>query len=315
MNMKVKLLVFLVLFGTASGSSATLWDGKQPDVVTRLNVLTEKLEKIFADEGNAPEQARRLAVTFRQIISPAFLKLQEETLKDIYVAFRTRNLRGEVPSKIIALEGLVSLLGTHENIPSLRTLEEISLNVKKLNTERLEIAKKQEGYSNIRMPIVEALLYLPVLNFIQAIQLITDINKTPSQQDQAHFYNIVRLLVTALQEEYEDQIKDDLLLFYAKACSKAGSVEKAKKYLKMGANPNYVGRQGGSGTTPLIHAIENDNLEMTKTLLEAGADPNLSYAGTPLSIATQMVTNKKVDKAIVEILKMHGARMQPNRGY
>ncbi|GFR37321.1 hypothetical protein PRECH8_06170 [Insulibacter thermoxylanivorax] len=42
--------------------------------------------------------------------------------------------------------------------------------------------------------------------------------------------------------------------------------------LKHGANPNYM----RAGKTALNYAVENDDIEMAKFLLDSGADPNVS---------------------------------------
>lgn len=301
--MKMKSL-FLVLAISVSWLSATIWDGKQLDATTRLAILTQKLEKIFTDEGNKPEQAGRMAVLFRQLIGPAFLKLQENTFKDIHILLRSRKNAG-LP-RIAYLDGLVSLLGAPESIPLLRTREDVYLNSKKISSEINDLARLGGYFFNPRMLILQAQQYQPTANFLQSIQELTNTGKTIVAPE--YFYHVLQLIVADLMESYEDQVKDELLSFAAKV----GSTDRAKKYLKMGANPNYL-EQGVPASTPLQKAILRDSFEMVKLLLEAGADPNIGGGGaasggnSPLHLATQMGTNKKVSNAIVEILKKYGA--------
>ncbi|MBN2981562.1 ankyrin repeat domain-containing protein [Cohnella algarum] len=71
--------------------------------------------------------------------------------------------------------------------------------------------------------------------------------------------------------------------------------------LKHGANPNYM----RAGKTALNYAVENDDIEMAKFLLDSGADPNVS---------TESAIWKAVEKAstkMVKILLDYGA--DPNR--
>lgn len=60
--------------------------------------------------------------------------------------------------------------------------------------------------------------------------------------------------------------------------------EEVERLLAEGANPNRPGDE--SGTRALVHAVAAGDVEMTRVLLDAGADPNLRGHGlTPLGLA------------------------------
>lgn len=66
-----------------------------------------------------------------------------------------------------------------------------------------------------------------------------------------------------------------------------GDRERLETLLKQGENPNA--RAGYQGMTPLLHAVARLDVEMTRLLLAAGADPNLRGAGfTPLALAANL---------------------------
>jgi ankyrin repeat protein len=64
-----------------------------------------------------------------------------------------------------------------------------------------------------------------------------------------------------------------------------GSVEITKLLLNAGADIN--GRGGATGDTPLIYAVGKKHVELTKLLLDRGADPNLPnyFGATPFWVA------------------------------
>lgn len=68
-----------------------------------------------------------------------------------------------------------------------------------------------------------------------------------------------------------EKIFDGQLLDLAKAIS-AGDSDKIGVFIKNGANPNGVGKEG---VTPLIWAFYNNNINAMKVLLRYGADPNM----------------------------------------
>jgi len=64
--------------------------------------------------------------------------------------------------------------------------------------------------------------------------------------------------------------------------AKNGSVEITKLLLDAGADINGRGGAGTAGDTPLIYAVMNKHVELTKLLLDREADPNLpNYLGVP----------------------------------
>ncbi|MCP4643596.1 MAG: hypothetical protein GY851_24320 [bacterium] len=82
-----------------------------------------------------------------------------------------------------------------------------------------------------------------------------------------------------------------------------GNVPIVKLLLDNGANPDPLSdiRVTTSRVNPLRTAIRNDNVELTRTLLEAGADPNWTYqAGfTPLDVSDSF-GDPKVSRVIEE---------------
>lgn len=85
----------------------------------------------------------------------------------------------------------------------------------------------------------------------------------------------------------------------------AHTISIAKLLIAKGAHLN---RMDGYGETPLIKAIESENLELVNLLLDHGADPNRSARNgdIPLLNAT-----KKRNPKLVNLLLVHGA--DPNR--
>ena len=83
------------------------------------------------------------------------------------------------------------------------------------------------------------------------------------------------------------------------SAAESGDLERVSYHLKLGVNPNY--QHPELLTTPLIVSIENFQLEITKYLLENGADPHLK-AG--FSSDTPMIVAKRVkNKAAAKLLK------------
>jgi ankyrin repeat protein len=80
-----------------------------------------------------------------------------------------------------------------------------------------------------------------------------------------------------------------------------GDVERVKKLLEKGANPNI---QDEVGRTPLRNAAFKGHVDVVKLLLEHGADPNIQneYGDTPLHMAVYW---GRVD--VVKLLLEYGA--------
>jgi len=69
-----------------------------------------------------------------------------------------------------------------------------------------------------------------------------------------------------------------------------------------GADPDQA-EDGGSGYTPLAWAVQNDDPETVRTLLDAGADMSrLVYGRSPLAIAEDLGAASSV-----AVLVSHGA--------
>ena len=78
------------------------------------------------------------------------------------------------------------------------------------------------------------------------------------------------------------------------AAAQKGDLELVKYHLRMGVNPNY--QHPEFMTTPLIAAIEKQQFEVAKCLLENGADPAIKEdfgPNTPLAVAQQL-NNQKI---------------------
>ena len=80
-----------------------------------------------------------------------------------------------------------------------------------------------------------------------------------------------------------------------------GSIAGVREFLNMGTDPNI--RYDG-GYSPLVHSINNKNIEMVRLFLEAGADPN---AGVPGRWTAIMHAAQKGLVDIVELLLDNGA--------
>jgi len=73
-----------------------------------------------------------------------------------------------------------------------------------------------------------------------------------------------------------------------KACEslygdKSGGIEGVKKYVEMGADVNYIGKNKyGTEYSPLYIAVENDSYEIVNYLLEKGANSSILINNTSL---------------------------------
>ncbi len=70
------------------------------------------------------------------------------------------------------------------------------------------------------------------------------------------------------------------------AAAQKGDLELVKYHIRMGVNPNY--QHPEFMCTPLIESIQYEQFEVTKYLLENGADPKIKEdfgTHTPLSMA------------------------------
>ena len=93
--------------------------------------------------------------------------------------------------------------------------------------------------------------------------------------------------------------------------SREGKVDKVKRLLRWGVNPNcYVFLNKHTKTTPLWCAAYKGHGDVAKLLLDAGADPDMANGSglTPLHVATGMRTN---DVVLCRILLEAGA--DPNK--
>merc|ERR1712096_161201 len=81
------------------------------------------------------------------------------------------------------------------------------------------------------------------------------------------------LLENLLASEAPEQKSLDNLCCEAAAAGKVGCV---KILIDYGANPNVKESLGKGGQTPLIFACANRDAECAKTLIELGADRNMS---------------------------------------
>ena len=78
--------------------------------------------------------------------------------------------------------------------------------------------------------------------------------------------------------------------------AQTGDLELVKYHIKMGVDPNY--QHPEFMTIPLIGCIEQQHFEISKYLLENGADPTIKeYFGnhTPLSMAEFTKNQKLID--------------------
>ena len=91
------------------------------------------------------------------------------------------------------------------------------------------------------------------------------------------------------------------------------NISEVKELLDAGADVNFI---DAKGDTPLSTAIETDNYEMVKLLLEKKADPNLPGVRFPLlhsaiDVAIEGVKNDGIDindsTKIIDLLLQYGA--------
>lgn len=90
--------------------------------------------------------------------------------------------------------------------------------------------------------------------------------------------------------------------------ARGNSIQDVKVHLGHGADPNYVDETTNFRRTPLVWACENGNMAMVRTLIEAGASPDVSDSNgvTPL-----MQALKKKSKLIADYL-INTAGANPN---
>lgn len=81
--------------------------------------------------------------------------------------------------------------------------------------------------------------------------------------------------------------------------AQSGDLRLVKHHIERGVNPNY--QHPELLTTPLIESIEYKNLEITKFLLENGADPRLNAGFSTESPMT--VARKVKNRAAIKLLK------------
>ncbi len=107
--------------------------------------------------------------------------------------------------------------------------------------------------------------------------------------------------VTKETKDYAKLSKNETHLFFQYIMS--GNNKKVIELLEGGVDPNL---QDNEKNTPLLHAVKNKNIEMTKTLLEFGATPNTqnTFGDTPLIWAS---SNNSIE--IVNLLLKHGAEV------
>lgn len=90
--------------------------------------------------------------------------------------------------------------------------------------------------------------------------------------------------------------------------ARSGSINDVKVHLQHGADPNYVDETTNFRRTPLVYACESGNMAMVRTLIEAGASPDVSDSNgvTPL-----MQACRKKSKQIADYL-INTAGANPN---
>jgi len=91
---------------------------------------------------------------------------------------------------------------------------------------------------------------------------------------------------------------------------RAGDADRVYAALAKKADPNYIGKDG-SPQTILMIAAENGNLEMVKTILKAGANPNRTMVGNDFSQGKTalFLAAGAGQTAIVSVLIENGAKV------
>jgi ankyrin repeat protein len=113
-------------------------------------------------------------------------------------------------------------------------------------------------------------------------------------QDQAHVSDKEHVVGG---KTAEDVFGPGLAKLARAACT--GDVPGVEAAIRAGADPNGVGFEG---TTPLIWALNCENLSGMEALLKAGADPNVRFGNTtPICLAAQMENSEPL-----KLLLKHG---------
>ena len=139
-------------------------------------------------------------------------------------------------------------------------------------------------------------------------------------------YECDRIIQDGLQELFRYMSEKGIITLDAKTINKnkwlykaadSGSVELVKTMLKLGAKVNFLHNfEGNVWQTPVHVAAENDDLEMLKLLLDAGANPDsidnvklppLFLAHKPEIVKALLDANAKVDFPMFGGTKLHEA--------
>ena len=141
-----------------------------------------------------------------------------------------------------------------------------------------------------------------------------------------HYFSIVKILVIA-GADVNAIDWDNLSVLYHTVVS--GCTTMAKLIATSGANPDTSsglagiemegdmllhGSKGKSGLTPLIAAIEMNNIDMVEILLEAGATPTFQHPEVgpiPISRALKLAMDHKLNPEILRLLKLHCSADDP----
>ncbi|MEZ2661355.1 ankyrin repeat domain-containing protein [Aneurinibacillus aneurinilyticus] len=108
--------------------------------------------------------------------------------------------------------------------------------------------------------------------------------------------------------KYRIRKKQELREQFINACMESvedTNIEKVKRLLKSGSNPNVRTGPGTAQWTPLMMEADRDNIELVEVLLKAKAKPNLrnNFGKTALKYA-QINRNTQM----IELLKKYGAK-------